>query len=133
MNKNNFLALAVGAMPTCPTGAWPCGNGFYEYDSWRTCMRHFFMWWDWLAYNFSYVSVSMIMRAISPQPLAIPWFHENDIAEFLYKRIGAGMVPVDIECLCLVFEALQSVSPDMYHLRRNEIVVEYMLYGEEEK
>lgn len=131
MNKNNFLALAVGAMPTCPEGAWPCGNGFYEYDSWRTCMKHFFMWWSWIAFNFSYVNVSMIMRSLSPQPLSIPWFSESDIAAFLVSRIGTGMVRVDIECLCSVFEALQSVSPDMYRLRRNEIVEEYMLYLKE--
>lgn len=133
MNKNNFLALAVGAMPSCPSGAWPCGNGFYEYDSWRTCMKHFFMWWDWLASNFSYVNVSMIMRALSPQPLALPWFRESDIAEFLVSRIGAGMVRVNIECLCDVFEALQITSCAMYHLRRNEIIEEYMLYREEVK
>lgn len=92
-------------------------------------MKHFFMWWDWLASNFSYVNVSMVMRALSPQPLSIPWFHESDIAEFLVKRVGAGMVRVDIECLCSVFEALQSVSPNMYHLRRNEIIEEYLNYA----
>lgn len=133
MNENNFLALAVGAMPTCPSGAWPCGNGFYEYDSWRTCMEHFFMWWDWLARNFTYVSASMIMRALSPQPLSVPWFRESTITAYLVANIGVGMVPVDAKCMCAVFEALQSVSPVKYHLRRSEIVEEYMLYRKEVK
>lgn len=133
MNKNNFLALAVGAVPPCAGGAWPCGNGFYEYDSWRSCLHHFFMWWDWLSSNFSYVNVSMVVRALSPQPLSLPWCRESDIADFLVSRIGMSMVRVDIECMCSIVEALQISSPTKYHLRRNEIVEEYMLYREEVK
>lgn len=129
MNKNNFLALAVGAMPTCPSGAWPCGNGFYEYDSWRTCLRHFFMWWDWLSSNLLYVDISTILRSLSPMPLSLPWFRECDIADELVKRIGCGMSAVDMECMCSIVESLQSTAPDEYHLRRHEIIEEYMNYA----
>ena len=89
------------------------------------------MWWDWLSSNLSYVNVSMIIRALSPQPLALPWFRESDIAEFLVSRIGVGMVRVNVECMRSVFEALQSVAPDMYHLRPVEIIEEYMLHKHE--
>lgn len=129
MNKNNFLALAVGAVPPCAGGAWPCGNGFYEYDSWRSCLHHFFMWWDWLSSNLLYVDISTILRSLSPMPLSLPWFRECDIADELVKRIGCGMAAVDMECMCSIVESLQSTAPDEYHLRRHEIIEEYMNYA----
>lgn len=128
MNKNNFLALAMGSVPQCAPGSWPCSNGFYEYDTWRSCLYHFFMWWDWLASNLSFVDVNTIIRSLSPMPLSLPWFRECDIADALVKRIGCGMTRVDIECMCAVVESLQVTAPAEYHLRRHEVVEEYMLY-----